>query len=64
MTHEIKNQFGNHIVEDDIRDEICFAIERDMTYTYYDEKRIDIVEHSVDHGGNKITVVEVRYEAE
>ena len=43
MIHEIKNQHGKHIIDEEIRDEIIYAIEKDMTYTYHDGIRIDIV---------------------
>jgi len=42
MTHEIKNKHGKYIEEVKIRDEICYAIEHNMKYTYYEGKKIDI----------------------
>ena len=42
MIHRIINQNDNHIYEEVIRDEIDHAVEHDLTYTYFDGKRIDI----------------------
>ena len=43
MTHEIKNQNGNYIDDGLIRTEINHALDHDMTHTYFDGIRIDIV---------------------
>ncbi len=41
--HEIKNQNGYHLIDEKIRDEIIYALDHDMTYTYFKGTRIDIV---------------------
>lgn len=43
MIHEIKNQNGYHLIDEKIRDEIIYALDHDMTYTYFGKTRIDIV---------------------
>ncbi len=42
MLHIIQNQDGNYIEDELIRDEIDYALEHDMTYTYFDGHKIDI----------------------
>ena len=43
MTHTIKNQNDKHIIDKKIRDEITHALEHDLTYTYYENTKIEIV---------------------
>ena len=42
--HQIINQNGGIIYDEAIRNEINYALEHDMYYTYFEGKRIDIVE--------------------
>ena len=42
--HEIRNQHGNHIIDQCIIDEINDAIDKDLDHTYFEGSRIDIVE--------------------
>ena len=46
MPHEIINQYGKHIFDEDIRSEINHAIEHALTHTYFDGSRIEIVKDS------------------
>lgn len=63
MQHEIKDTADNPVTNPRIKDEICFALEHDMTHTFFHETRIDIVEHHVDTESGKIlTIVEVDYD--
>jgi len=57
MTHEIKNQHGKHITDEKIRDEICFVIEHNMKYAYYEGTRIDIKTKVTKDG--RVTRVEI-----
>lgn len=58
MLHEIKNQYDNHIIDEDIRGEINYALEHDMEYTYFEDTRVDIVS-SKTVGNEKVTIVKV-----
>ncbi len=42
MIHEIINQYGMHIMDEHIRDEITHALEHGMTYTYFEGSKIEI----------------------
>jgi hypothetical protein len=41
--HEMKNQNGNHIINDAMRVEINHALENDLDHTYYEGTKIEIV---------------------
>ena len=43
MTHTIKTQHDKHIIDKKIRDEINHTLEHDLTYTYYEGTKIEIV---------------------
>ena len=43
MSHSITTQNGKHIIDKKIRGEIIHALEHDVTYTYYDGIKIEIV---------------------
>jgi len=58
IVHEIKNQHGKHITDEKIRDEIIYALDHDMCYTYYDDKRIDI-ESDTRTDQDRVTLVRV-----
>ena len=58
MTHTIKTKDGKYL-DGKEREEIIFTIERDMTYTYIDGVKVEILSHKVDCDGNKETVIKV-----
>lgn len=43
MTHEIKNQDGNHIIDERIRDEIKDMIDKGLDYTYVDKAKVSVI---------------------
>lgn len=43
IPHTIINQLDRHITDTKIRDEIVYALDRDLSYTYFDGVKIDIV---------------------
>ena len=59
MTREIVNQYNNHIIDEHIRDEIDFALEHDMTHTYFQGSKIEIEKDFKDEDRH-VTVVNVR----
>ncbi len=58
MHDKIINQKGNIITQDNIRDEIIHTIEKDLTHTYYEGKKITI-EKSTVKDGERVTIVTV-----
>lgn len=59
-THQIINQNDAFIHDEAIRDEIIYALEHDMDYTYFDKTRIDIVEDR-NYADERVTLVEVEF---
>lgn len=43
MEYEIKNQYGKHLLGNRLRDEIIYAADHGMNYTYFEDSKIDIV---------------------
>ncbi len=60
MIHIIQNQDGNYIEDEKIRDEIDYALEHDMTYTYFDGHKIDI-DRDTKTEKEHLTMVSVEY---
>ena len=58
MIHIIKNQMGNHIIDYKIRQEILHTIDHDMTHTYYEGDKIEIVS-DVKTDKERVTLVHV-----
>ena len=61
MTQQIVNQYGHYITCEKIRGEINYALEKGMTYTYFNETKIDI-ESNKKTETEHITLVSVDYE--
>ena len=62
MSHTVKTQSGTYL-DGKEREEIIFTTERDMTHTYINGEKVEILSHFVDEDGNKETVVRVEYES-
>ena len=58
VDHKIINQHGRYLIGRE-REEIIYAIMRDMTYTYVDGVKVEIVSHTVFPNGEKVTRVKV-----
>jgi len=58
MSHVIKNQHDQHIVDEKIRNEIRFTLDHDLDHTYYEGTRIDIIEDKKTEQG-RVTLVKV-----
>jgi len=56
MSHEIRNQLGNTLIDQDIIDEITYAVEKDLTYTYFDKTKI-IIDSTKVVDGERVTRV-------
>ena len=42
MTHEIRNQNGQHIIDTKVRTEIEDMLSRELDYTYYDGIKLSV----------------------
>ncbi len=60
MIHAIKNQDGKHIIDEDIRKEIKFCLDKALDYTFFNKVRIDIVS-DYRKDSERTTVVRVEY---
>ena len=58
MTHTVQNQFNKYITDQDIIDEINDAMSRDLTYTYFNKKKITIEKTTVTDN-ERLTLVTV-----
>ena len=60
MTHSIINQNGKYIIGKD-RDAVIDAVMRDVTLFEHKGHKIEIVSHTFDENGNKITNILVEF---
>ncbi len=61
MIHIIKNQLGNHIIDYKIRQEILHTLDHDMTFTYFEGDKIEIVS-DMKTDKKRVTLVNVVYQ--
>ena len=60
MTHSVINQNGKYIIGEEI-DAVIDAVMRDVISFEYKGHKIEIVSHTVDENGNKITNILVEF---
>ena len=58
MIHEIKNQLGNYIIDEDVRTEINHALDHALTHTYYKGIKIEIVKDKK-YSKERVTLVKI-----
>ena len=60
MIHKIINQNGGIIYDDAIKNEITNALEHGLDYTYFEGKRIDVVQDRK-YTEERVTLVKVEF---